>query len=604
MSAFYLGNHTQAMANLARAGDYAWAAPAHINLADYHLFRGLLLGSPEAPGRLADKLHALQALRERFAHWAGFNPATFRNKLLLIEGVIAKLEGDGLAAIRCFDQAQIAATAAGFIHEQALAHEQLAEVCIPSGLISGANLHLRVARDCFHIWGATGKVQQLETLHPFLRTQPIQETQRATQQARLDLEAGIEAARALSEEVLLEGLIETLMGHLTEHSGADHGALLIVSGAEFQMAALAYIDDAGLHVNMDNCQKFMTQAPLSVINTTMRTRKPLVLSDAQSDCPEAFRQDLQARGARSVLCLPLVIQGVLIGLVYLENRLVPGLFGSQRLAMLEILAAQAAVSLQTAKFYTRLAEDNQSRAQIEAERRHSRAELARTAHLQVMNELSASIAHEISQPLLGIAANAAASLRWLKRAKPDLEEAMAGLEDIRNDSERAANILRALRSLAKQAPLQRQAVKLDAVIREVVRLTSTDAAKGAVQVQTHLHAGVSVVADPVQLQQLMFNLITNGLEALAGYRADGVLRIASAVVAGQVEICVDDNGPGIAVEERERVFDAFYTTKGSGMGMGLAICNSVVQAHGGQLQALVSELGGCRIRFTLPVSDL
>lgn len=603
MSAFYLGNHTQAMADLARAGDYAWAAPAHINLADYHLFRGLLLGSPEAPGSLADKLHALQALRERFAHWAGFNPATFRNKLLLIEGVIAKLEGDGLAAIRCFDQAQIAATAAGFIHEQALAHEQLAEVCIPSGLISGANLHLRVARDCFHIWGATGKVQQLETLHPFLRTQPIQETQRATQQARLDLEAGIEAARALSEEVLLEGLIETLMGHLTEHSGADHGALLIVSGAEFQMAALAYIDDAGLHVNMDNCQKFMTQAPLSVINTTMRTRKPLVLSDAQSDCPEAFRQDLQARGARSVLCLPLVIQGVLIGLVYLENRLVPGLFGSQRLAMLEILAAQAAVSLQTAKFYTRLAEDNQSRAQIEAERRHSRAELARTAHLQVMNELSASIAHEISQPLLGIAANAAASLRWLKRAKPDLEEAMAGLEDIRNDSERAANILRALRSLAKQAPLQRQAVKLDAVIREVVRLTSTDAAKGAVQVQTHLHVGVSVVADPVQLQQLMFNLITNGLEALAGYRADGVLRIASAVVAGQVEICVDDNGPGIAVEERERVFDAFYTTKGSGMGMGLAICNSVVQAHGGQLQALVSELGGCRISFTLPVSD-
>ena len=234
---------------------------------------------------------------------------TFRNKLLLIEGVIAKLEGDGLAAIRCFDQAQIAASAAGFIHEQALAHEQLAEVCIPSGLISGANLHLRIARDCFHMWGATGKVHQLEALHPFLRTQPVQQTYRATQQARLDLEAGIEAARALSEEVLLEGLIETLMGHLTQHSGADNGALLIVSGAEFQMAALAYIDDAGLHVNMDNCQKFMTQAPRSIINATMRTKKPLVLNDAQSDCPEAFRQELHARNARSVLCLPLVIRG-------------------------------------------------------------------------------------------------------------------------------------------------------------------------------------------------------------------------------------------------------------------------------------------------------
>ena len=602
MCDFYLGNIPQAMGNLALAADNTWAVPAHINLADFHLFRGLALGSPEAAGSVADKLRELQALRERFGRWAGFNPATFRNKLLLIEGVIAKLEGDGLTAIRCFDQAQIAAAAAGFIHEQALAHEQLAEVCIPSGLISGANLHLRIARDCFHIWGATGKVHQLEALHPFLRTQPIQEACHTDHQAKLDLEAGIEAARALSEEVLLEGLIETLMGHLTQHSGADHGALLIVSGAEFQMAALAYIDDAGLHVSMDNCQKFMTQAPLSVINATMRTRKPLVLNDAQSDCPEAFRHELQARNARSVLCLPLVIQGVLIGLVYLENRLVPNLFGNQRLAMLEILASQAAVSLQTAKFYTRLAEDNQSRAQMEAELRRSRAELARSAHLQVMNELSASIAHEISQPLLGIASNAAASLRWLKRAKPDLEEAIAGLEDIRNDSERAANIVRALRSLAKQSPVQLKAVKLDELIREVVRLTSADAAKGTVDVQTRLQAGVSVMADPVQLQQLVYNLINNGLEALAGYRGDGVLQIASAVVGDAVEICVDDNGPGIAPEEREQVFGAFYTTKSDGMGMGLAICSSVVQAHGGQLQALASELGGCRIRFTLPVN--
>ncbi|NIF26517.1 AAA family ATPase [Pantoea sp. Tr-811] len=601
MSAFYLGNIPQAIASLAQAGNHAWAVPAHINLADYHLFRGLALGSPEAPGQVADKLAELQALRERFSHWAGFNPATFRNKLLLIEGVIAKLEGDGLAAIRCFDQAQIAATAAGFIHEQALAHEQLAEVCIPSGLISGANLHLRIARDCFHIWGATGKVHQLEALHPFLRTQPIQETYRATQQARLDLEAGIEAARALSEEVLLEGLIETLMGHLTQHSGADHGALLIVSGAEFQMAALADIDDSGLHVRMDNCQKFMTQAPLSIINATLRTKKPLLLNDALSDCPEAFRQELLARGARSVLCLPLVIQGVLIGLVYLENRLVPNLFGSQRLAMLEILASQAAVSLQTAKFYTRLAEDNQSRAHMEAELRRSRAELARSAHLQVMNELSASIAHEISQPLLGITSNAAASLRWLKRAEPNLEEAIAGLEDIRNDGERAANIVRALRSLAKQSPMQLKAVKVDELIREVVRLTSADAGKGAVQVQTRLQAGVSVMADPVQLQQLVFNLITNALEALAGYRDDGLLHIGSAVVGDAVEICVDDNGPGIAAEERARVFEAFHTTKREGLGMGLAICSSVVQAHGGQLQALVSEFGGCRIRFTLPL---
>ena len=601
MSAFYLGNIPYAMRRLQAAHTVAWAAPAHINLSDLYLFYSLVLGSPEAPGTLESKLKTLTKNRDRFAQWAALNPVTFRNKLLLIEGVIAKLNGDGLVAIRCFDQAQIAAAAAGFIHEQALAHEQLAEVCIPSGLISGANLHLRVARDCFHIWGANGKVRQLETLHPFLRIQPIQETFRSASQANLDLKVGIEAARALSEEVLLERLIETLMSLLMQHSGADHGALLIVSGAEFQMAARADISDEGLTVTMENCQKFMTQAPVSVLNATMRTKATLVLHDALLECPDVFRSELQRRNARSVLCLPLLKQGVLIGLVYLENRRVPSLFGSQRLAMLEIFASQAAVSLQAAKFYTRLAEDNQIKAQMEEEVRRSRAELARSAHMQVMGELSASIAHEISQPLLGIASNAAASLRWLKRGTPNMDEAIAGLEDIRADSERAAGIVRALRALAKQTHVQLKATCLDDVILEVVRLTSAEVVKQGVKLETELDAPVAVMADPVQIQQLIYNLITNGLEALSGFRTgDGALRITSRTMDDVIEIRVDDNGPGIPAQEREKIFDAFYTTKDHGLGMGLAICNSVVRAHGGSLHANSSPCGGCQIRFTLP----
>ncbi|MFF7063574.1 AAA family ATPase [Pseudomonas sp. NPDC008258] len=602
MSAFYLGNIPYAVRRFQAAQTVAWSAPAHINLSDLYLFYSLALGSPEAPGTTESKLEALSNNRERFASWAALNPVTFRNKLLLIEGVIAKLNGDGLVAIRCFDQAQIAAAAAGFLHEQALAHEQLAEVCIPSGLISGANLHLRVARDCFHIWGANGKVRQLETLHPFLRIQPVQETFRSSSQANLDLEVGIEAARALSEEVLLERLIETLMSHLMQHSGADHGALLIVSGAEFQMAALADINDDGLNVTMENCQKFLTQAPVSILNATMRTKSNLVLHDALLECPDAFRSELQQRNARSVLCLPLVKQGVLIGLVYLENRLVPHLFGSQRLAMLEILASQAAVSLQAAKFFTRLAEDNQIKAQMEEELRRSRAELARTAHTQVMGELSASIAHEISQPLLGIASNAAASLRWLKRGTPNMDEAIAGLEDIRADSERAAGIVRALRALAKQVPAQLRAIALDDVVQEVIRLTSAEALKQGVKIETDFDAQVPVMADSVQIQQLVYNLINNGLEALSGFRTgDGVMRITTRRVGEVVEVSVDDNGPGIPLDEREQIFGAFYTTKTQGLGMGLAICSSVVKAHGGRLYAETSPSGGCRIRWCVPI---
>lgn len=602
MSAFYLGNIATAVRRFETAERLAWSVPAHVNQADLHLFSSLALGSPETPGSTEHKLARLQGHREQFARWAAVNPVTFRNKLLLIEGVIAKLNGDGMAAIRSFDQAQIAAAAAGFIHEQALAHEQLAEVCIPTGLISGANLHLRVARDCFHIWGANGKVRQLETLHPFLRTQPIQETFRSTSQARLDLEVGIEAARALSEEVLLERLIETLMSHLMQHSGADHGALLIVSGAEFQMASIADIDDDGLRVTMENCQKFRTQAPISVLNATMRTKTHFVLHDALQECPDPFRQELHQRNARSVLCLPLVKQGVLIGLVYLENRLVPNLFSSQRLAMLEILASQAAVSLQAAKFFTRLAEDNQIKAQMEEQLRRSRAELARSSHLQVTGELSASIAHEISQPLLGIVSNAAASLRWLKRENPDLDEAIAGLEDIRADGERAAGIVRALRSLAKQAPAQLRPMLIDDVILEVVRLTSAETVRHGVTLETTLDASLPVMGDRVQIQQLVYNLLTNALEAISGFRSgDGALWVTSRIADGEIEVCVDDNGPGIPADEAEKIFGAFYTTKPSGLGMGLAICSSVVRAHGGSLHAETSPCGGGRIRFNIPL---
>lgn len=602
MSAFYYGDIPYALRRFEEAAALTWSIPAHINLADYYLFYSLALGSAQAPGEVAEKLEQLERQRLRFLSWVELNPATFRNKLLLIEGVIARLRGQELVAIRCFDQSQIAAAAAGFIHEQALAHEQLADICLPNGLVSGANHHLRVARDCYNLWGANSKARQLEALHPFLNTESSFEPVRPVTQVRLDLEVGIEAARALSQEVLLERLVETLMNHLMIQAGADHGVLMIVSGAELQLAATASVEAGNVRVALDTGQPLEQMAPASVLNASKRTRNTLVLDDARADCPEAYSADLLQRQTRSMLCLPLLRQGTLIGLVYLENSLVPKLFSAERLTMLEILASQAAVSLHTARLYAQLVEDTRLRAQMEADLRSSRAELARSSHLKVMGELSASIAHEISQPLLGILSNASASLRWLKRDQPDLEEAIQGLEDIRSDSARAADIIQALRALAKQAPLQRLPVQIDELIGEVVRLTATDLANRNVQLQTRLDAQCPVWVDAVQIQQVVFNLITNAQEAIAGAGLpDGRIIIGSAVKDDHVQVCFQDNGPGIDAPQREQIFDAFYTTKGSGMGMGLAICRSVIGAHGGTLVVQDSEQGA-RICFNLPIA--
>lgn len=231
----------------------------------------------------------------------------------------------------------------------------------------------------------------------------------------------------------------------------------------------------------------------------------------------------------------------------------------------------------------------------------ARTDYAPVFHARKMAEFSASLAHEICQPLLGIAANAAASLRWLQRDVPDVDEAIAGLKDIRAGCERAANIVKALGALARQAPLQLQILNIDDVIREAIRLTQPALTAQRVRLETALNVNQSIVADAVQLQQLLVNLITNALEAMAGAGREGsVLRINSFNLREGIEVCIEDNGPGIPAERREQIFGAFYTTKSTGLGVGLAICRSVVDAHHGRIWAQASAAGGARMRFRLP----
>lgn len=281
---------------------------------------------------------------------------------------------------------------------------------------------------------------------------------------------------------------------------------------------------------------------------------------------------------------------------------------AQRLAMLELLSPATHVAAPMIETWPRLPalvthhshlQDShpQANAQVNAQLNGDDG-----TQVKLLAELSASIAHEICQPLLGIAANAAASLRWLQREAPNVEEAVAGLKDIRAGCERAARIVQALGALARQAPLQLQWIRIDDVIGQAIALTAAALARQGVALEMRLGADRLIFADPVQLQQLVFNLITNALEAMAGLDTGlGLLRITSLAVSDSVEVCIDDNGPGIAPAQRHQVFSSFFTTKSSGLGIGLAICRSVINAHKGSIRAESADTGGARIRFSLPV---
>jgi two-component system NtrC family sensor kinase len=232
-------------------------------------------------------------------------------------------------------------------------------------------------------------------------------------------------------------------------------------------------------------------------------------------------------------------------------------------------------------------------------------ELARASRLTTMGAMTASIAHEINQPLAAIAANANAGLRWLARSSPDIEEVHAALKRINTDAHRAGEIIQSVRSIFKKAPQQGAPVDVNTLIQEVLALVHGDLMSHQVAVKTDLDRDLLPVrADRVQLQQVALNLITNAIEAMS--TVDGQPRRLTVSTRPHerdgVLIRVQDSGPGIDPGGLERIFDAFFSTKSSGMGMGLFICRSIVEAHGGHLWAS-AEPGGAAFNLVLPVGQ-
>jgi PAS domain S-box-containing protein len=230
------------------------------------------------------------------------------------------------------------------------------------------------------------------------------------------------------------------------------------------------------------------------------------------------------------------------------------------------------------------------------------ADLAHTNRVSILGELAASISHELAQPLTVTTANAKASLRWLQRDPPDLTEVRKGTERIMEAGTLASEIISRLRSLYKKTPPQRESVDACEIIGEMVLLLRGEANECAVSIRTDIAADLpKITADRVQLQQVLMNLMLNGIEAMK--ETGGVLTIKTVPGdGGQVLISVSDTGAGLPAGKADEIFNAFFTTKPQGSGMGLAISRSIVEAHGGHLWATSHDGRGATFHFTLPTA--
>jgi C4-dicarboxylate-specific signal transduction histidine kinase len=241
----------------------------------------------------------------------------------------------------------------------------------------------------------------------------------------------------------------------------------------------------------------------------------------------------------------------------------------------------------------------------ESQRRYREVqmELVHANRVAIMGQLSASIAHEVNQPIGATLNNASAALHWLSKEPADLEKARQAVNRIFANGNRVSEVVGRMRALFKKAPLRKEDVDINGAILEVIALTRGEVVKNGISVQSNLRDDLPLIqGDRVQLQQVIMNLIMNAVEALSTVD-EGSRELVITTGEGEpdgVFVVVQDSGPGLSSPELERIFEAFTTTKPGGLGMGLSICRTIIEAHGGRLWATAAQAQGATFQFTLP----
>ena len=453
--AFVHGQYTQALEAAGKAEPVLSAAMAMPIEATYHFFHALTLTALYPTATNAQQLEYRRVLEDKLKKlrlWAENGPENYRNRYVLLSAEIARIEQRDLEAMRLYEEAIQSARENGFIQNEALAYEIAARFYSGRGFPAFAQTYVKSARYCYLRWGALGKVRQIDQEFSPLHEERASAAAGTIETAveRLDLAAVMKVSHAVSEEIVLEQLIQKLMVIAIEHAGAQRGLLILPFGEEYRIVAEARTGRDQVDVRVQPTLAAPAVLPDSLVRYVLRTQESVILDDASAQNLFAEDDYVRQQRPRSILCLPLVKQGRLMGVLYLENNLARGVFNSQRLAMLELLASQAAISLDHARLYADLIQENNDRRKAEEALQASEERWSMLAE-----NSSAGIA------LIGpngrfIAANVALQ-KMLGYTEPELQERTAA--SITHEEDRAATEDRA--RLAESDEQQRRVYRLE-----------------------------------------------------------------------------------------------------------------------------------------------
>jgi signal transduction histidine kinase len=372
------GDYDAAVDAASRAQPMLWTCAEFVELAEFHFYAAL--ASAQCSNADADAaLGTLRRHQERLEVWARNCPETFDDKAALVNAEIARLEGRQIEAQGLYEKAIRAARFAGFPQNEALAAEFAARFYAALGLDTVAEAYLGKSRDGYLRWGAFGKARKMEAQS--LSPRPPDRLHRHAESVHaaveeFDVASIVRASQAVSGEILLEDLIGTLMKITLEQAGADRAILMLQRAGDLVPAAEARRTPSSVEVTFQELPATSGEMPTSILQAVARSRASVLLDDAARS--DDFGQDAYVTRfkPRSVLCLPLLKQGDLVGVLYLENHLAVGVFSPHRATVLELLASQAAISLENARLYAELVDENNERRRVETALRDSEASLA------------------------------------------------------------------------------------------------------------------------------------------------------------------------------------------------------------------------------------
>jgi predicted ATPase/signal transduction histidine kinase/FixJ family two-component response regulator/tRNA A-37 threonylcarbamoyl transferase component Bud32 len=567
--------------------------------------------------------------QQKMQEWAVHAPMNFQHKYDLVEAEKARVLGQSLVAMELYDRAISNAKEEGFLHEEAVASELAAEFYFERGRENLAQDYLTQSYYAYAQWGATVKIKEFEAKYPHIFSRSLKRKGKSLVEVNqtissttigssggLDLAAVMKASQALSGEIFLDKLLTNLMQILIENAGAEKGFLILETAGKLQIAASGGIDKDEINVQQSIPVESSQQLPISIINYVQRTQKDVVLNDATSEAVFNLDNYIISQKPKSILCTPIVNQGKLIGILYLENNLTTGVFTPERLEVLQLLSSQAAISIENARLYHDLEEYNRTlevrvkertlelqaknlqlqqeiRVSEAARRDRQRAEEAAETANRAKSQFLASMSHELRTPLNGILGYA----QILNKNHTFTPEEKNGINIIYQCGEHLLTLINDILDLSKIEARKMELYPtefyfpdfLESIV-QICQIRSKQ--KGIALVSNQLSPLPKVVrGDEKRLRQVLINLLSNAVK----FTEKGSVEFQVGYHEGKLRFQVEDTGIGIAEEQLEEIFLPFKqvgedSRKTEGTGLGLAISRQLVEMMGGELK-VKSTLG-------------